>query len=353
MTVRLHGPLDVLGAVPYLIGFHPHDSLVVLGVRDMALRVAGRADLPRDPSGVVASALGLRTMLQEHGVDALIIVGYGRDELVRLALPVLAKPLDLPTEVIEALRVEDGRYWSYLCSNPRCCSPEGTPFDARATFTAAEATVAGLTALPDRAAYEAQVEPVTGPARTAAQLATGQARARLDEVVQRSRDVPRRLRLEGARALTQAHQLVAQARPLDDPLVAWLAVLVSHTRVRDKAWYEVGHSPERLRLSWAVWLEVLRRAEPELVPAPACLFALAAWRRGEVLLARRALERALTAAPSYPMARLLLDVIEQGHPASVLNAVDPTQSSTVEVKRRPGPRPRRRSSSRRAGSPPA
>ena len=74
----------------------------------------------------------------------------------------------------EVLRVDDGRYWSYLCDTAACCPPEGVAYDPAATEMAAAATYAGHVALPTgtRWSAAASLAPVTGPQRQAADLAT-------------------------------------------------------------------------------------------------------------------------------------------------------------------------------------
>ena len=44
----------------------------------------------------------------------------------------------------DILRVEDGRYWSYLCQNPHCCPPEGSPYDPSDHPAAQALSAAGL-----------------------------------------------------------------------------------------------------------------------------------------------------------------------------------------------------------------
>nr|WP_305070542.1 DUF4192 family protein [Micromonospora sp. 4G55] len=44
LTVR--SPADLLAAVPYLLGFHPADSVVVVAMRAQRVVFAARADLP-------------------------------------------------------------------------------------------------------------------------------------------------------------------------------------------------------------------------------------------------------------------------------------------------------------------
>ncbi|HEX6075419.1 MAG TPA: DUF4192 family protein, partial [Micromonosporaceae bacterium] len=45
-SLRLRSASDLLAAVPYLIGFHPSDSLVLVGFGDRMVRFLARADLP-------------------------------------------------------------------------------------------------------------------------------------------------------------------------------------------------------------------------------------------------------------------------------------------------------------------
>jgi hypothetical protein len=95
-----------------------------------------------------------------------------------------------------------------------------------------------------------------------------------------------------------------------------------------------------------LWLDVMRRAEPDLVAAPGCLFAFCAWLDGHGTLASTALERVLDLDPEYSMADLLLKGLATGvHPRVLFG--DPAR----RVRSRLGRRRRRRSSTRRAGTP--
>src|SRR5690348_10551730 len=44
-TLRIHGPVDLLTGIPYLLGFHPNESLVLVGLTHGALAVTARLDL--------------------------------------------------------------------------------------------------------------------------------------------------------------------------------------------------------------------------------------------------------------------------------------------------------------------
>jgi hypothetical protein len=96
---------------------------------------------------------------------------------------------------------------------------------------------------------------------------------------------------------------------LTDDELAWLTIVLLYPPVRDHAWTAVGGDLGRHVLFWT---DVVRRADPDLVAAPATLLAFAAWRAGEGALATIALSRALDADPDYPMARYLERALSGG-----------------------------------------
>ena len=65
-----------------------------------------------------------------------------------------------------------------------------------------------------------------------------------------------------------------------------------------------------------MWTDIVRRACPQYVPAPASLLAFTAWQAGEGTLANIAIERALDADPDYSMALLLGELLDAGVPPS-------------------------------------
>ena len=61
---------------------------------------------------------------------------------------------------------------------------------------------------------------------------------------------------------------------------------------------------------------MLRSAALDYVPAPASLLAFTAWQAGNGALASMAIDRALSANPSYSMAHLLAEAVEAALPPS-------------------------------------
>ena len=97
--------------------------------------------------------------------------------------------------------------------------------------------------------------------------------------------------------------------------IARITVALRDLRVRDDAWARMdpAHADQHLRL----WIDVVRRAQPGYVAAPAALLAFVAWQSGDGALANVALDRALADDPRYSMATLLRQVITAGAPPSL------------------------------------
>ena len=70
------------------------------------------------------------SVLAAQGVTSAVAVGYGTDAAVSpVAAALRERAAAAGIAMTELLRAENGRYWSYVCANPACCPPEGTPFD--------------------------------------------------------------------------------------------------------------------------------------------------------------------------------------------------------------------------------
>ena len=303
----LNDPADILSLVPFVLGFHPSDSVVVLGMRDRQMIFQARGDLA--DAGQLAGHYA--TIVGRQQVTAVIVIGYGPATSVTPAvLAIAARLAEAGIDVHDVLRVTDGRYWSYLCQSWRCCPVDGTPFDPTRSRVAVAAVVEGHVALPSREALEHRLAPVGGVAREGMRRATEQAHRRLKALVEAAAE-PGGLRAAGAIAVRTAVDRQRTDGQLDDDEVAWLTVLLAHVAVRDDAWVAIDSDPA---LHVRLWTEVLRRVEPELSPAPATLLGFAAWQAGDGVIAAMAVERALAADRDYAPARLLGGVIAGGVP---------------------------------------
>jgi Domain of unknown function (DUF4192) len=149
---------------------------------------------------------------------------------------------------------------------------------------------AGEPALPSRDALAATVAPLTGPAAAAMARETQYAERIAAKLFTRSG--PGALDGPGLAAVQAAVRLYRDGGSMNIGFMyAWLALVLRRLRIRDDAWARMdpGHAAAHRRL----WTDLVRRAQPGYVAAPASLLAVAAWQEGNGALANIALDRAL------------------------------------------------------------
>ncbi|MFI2652821.1 DUF4192 domain-containing protein [Micromonospora fulviviridis] len=313
LTVR--SSADLVAAVPYLLGFRPSDgSIVVIASRDRRIVFAARGDLPAPgapASRVLEVAANLVPVLRrQQPITDLMIVGYGAEHIDPALLTASEALTASGMPLLELLRVTGTRIFNLTCDNPDCCPPQGTPFDPIASLIAVQATAAGQVALPNRAAVAARFAPVDGAARASMRRATTKALIRLKAV---SADDKAAADEAGVRAVRDALRKHDLGERLTDDEVAWLTLLLRRPSVRAIA-VDLTQPHDRHVTFWA---DVTRRAEEALVPAPATLLALAAWRCGDGTLAGMAADRALQVDPAYRLADLLLQTLHAALPPAM------------------------------------
>jgi hypothetical protein len=319
-AVRAATPAALLAIVPYLLGFVPAASLVVTGFRGDDIAVTLRYDLVDGPARCDMIALHAVTVLAAQNLTALSAVGYGAAELTSpLARALRRAAAGTQVQVRLILRAENDRYWSCRCGPVRC-RHKGRPYGARQHPAAAALGAAGMTVLPSRSALTATLAPEDGPVRDSMRRATRLAERSLRQAAHLRRQSGRGGRRAAAtdRGFTAVRKLISRYRSGRRPAslyhCAWLALLLKQPRVRDDAWARMDprYSSAHLRL----WTDIVRRAEPGYVAAPASLLAFVAWQAGNGALANVALDRALADNPRYPMAAFLREVIAGGAPPS-------------------------------------
>jgi len=239
--VRLAAPTDILATIPFLVGYHPSESIVVLGMTENRVTVTARDDLP--PAGTEpheAQVHNLIAMVLRQGCRRAMLVGYGGEERVSPVMDALLAGFERAgATVVEALRADETRYWSYVCTNTRCCPPQGTPYDTSSSEVAAAWTLAGRVARRDRSEYEAQIRPATGLTRDAMHRATAAAHERLIELVAEAEDEEQAeaaLLNAGNLAIAEALDRQLRGKSPTDEQAAWLSVLLQSIAIRDIAW---------------------------------------------------------------------------------------------------------------------
>lgn len=345
--LMLRGPAELADALPYLMGFHPDDSVVLVAAHGDQRSFGGRVRLgiPEQEEDWPSIAEQLVTCLvagSERRVarpDGVIVYvcqdpREGEDAqqtMERLrplaaALRVACSNVGLTVE--EALCLSAGRYWSYVCGDARCCPPAGVPMALQGTsVTAAAATYAGLPMHGSLRQMRARFAPLRRAGVSDFKKALDAASSAL---------VPRLLgdKREGeevaGETLAKAAGLMVKLRAAppvggapeadfrDDRLIddreaadVILGLQVRETRDRAAEWMEGEQAALALRL----WRALARRCVPpyvEFATAPLALAGWVAWSLGDEPEARVALGLALELDPGYTFAQLLHRGCNQG-----------------------------------------
>ncbi|WP_228559860.1 DUF4192 domain-containing protein, partial [Catenulispora pinisilvae] len=185
-TVRLASPGSVIASIPFLFGFHPENSLVILGISHSAeggsfIRHGVRIDLDQVRGQERGTALELAARLRDQDADIAILVAFGpraatgakaRPDHCRKLMAAFRAQLEAAASeervtVVDALYSANGRWWSYMCRNNRCCPAAGTvvPAEAPAALAGAFAT-RGHTVYASREALDATLDPYPPEALT-------------------------------------------------------------------------------------------------------------------------------------------------------------------------------------------
>ncbi|MGC9496159.1 DUF4192 domain-containing protein [Streptomyces sp. WG7] len=346
--VTLRTPAELADALPYLLGYRPEDSIVLVALRDRdgRGRFGGRARLgiPADVDDWAGAAgqlvHGLVTGSERRGVRPEQMVAYlcqepargetGREVMERLRplaqrLRVACGTLDVP--VVEALCISAGRFWSYCCDDVVCCPAEGTPMGLPGTSVlAAAATYAGIQVRGSLSELRARLLPREGAAALEQEAALDAAAMVLvsrifddtgrSHVAEETLDLAQRVMRRLAEAPPVSGVPAEDLR--DDQLLghdetAALILGLQDRTTRDRAaeWMEGDEAGPALRL----WRALARRCVGpygEHAAAPLTLAGWVAWSTGDELEAREALAMALGADPDYLFARLLHQACNEG-----------------------------------------
>lgn len=130
--ISLRSPADVVAVLPYQLGYHPDDSLVLVALRERAVLFVGRIDLPPHEAVEEAADVLLPPVLRE-GPDAVLLVAYEtRTGDGRPLLDVVRHRLRRAgLQVLDRVVVRGGRWFGIDCAGP-CCPVAGLPLPAPA-----------------------------------------------------------------------------------------------------------------------------------------------------------------------------------------------------------------------------
>ncbi|MBM7173088.1 DUF4192 domain-containing protein [Streptomyces sp. G44] len=336
--VTLRTPAELADALPYLLGFKPEDSIVLIALHGERGQFGGRVrlgiperaeDWPSVAEQLAQCLVGgcERRGARPDGVIAFLCREPGEatsgqhvvEQLRPLAqvLRTACGALDVP--VFEVVCISGGRFWTYCCPDTLCCPPEGSLLLRPGTSVlAAAATYVGVQASATQSEIRARLTPWETAAATEQERALDAAGLAL---------IPRMLgegaSVTAAETLDLAHHIMARladAPPVhgtleadnrDDELIAHdeaaaliLGLQVRDTRDRAAEWMEGDEAPFALRL----WRALSRRcvgAYAEHAAAPLSLAGWVAWSLGDLAEGQEALGMALRADSEYMFALLL------------------------------------------------
>ncbi|MGW5738106.1 MULTISPECIES: DUF4192 domain-containing protein [Streptomyces] len=338
-TVTLRSPAELADSLPYLLGFRPEESVVLIALHGERGRFGGRVrlgipgreeDWPPIAEQLAQCLVGgcERRGARPDGIVAFICAEpddaeSGRQVMERLrplaqVLRTACGKLDVP--VFEVVCISAGSFWTYCCPNKQCCPPEGVPLMRPGTSVLAAATAyagrqVGVTPREIRARLSPW-ESVAAAAQEAALDTAGLAIVHRileedghTEVAADTLDLARRIMARIVDAPPVRDRLESDLQ--DDELLAHdeaaaliLGLQDRTTRDRAAEWMEGDTAAPALRL----WRALARRcvgAYAEHAAAPLSLAGWVAWSLGDTTEGQEALDMALCADPTYTFAKLL------------------------------------------------
>jgi hypothetical protein len=335
--IRLSDPSELIAAVPHLLGFHPHDSVVLLAIHGKRLGLTLRADLVDDDQAPLLAEQLLPPIARQRPTGvALVLIGGGstRDgdpphrALVN-ALEGVLTSAGLPV-VHAAWTARTVRDAPWRCYDDPCCA--GVVADPMTSPLAAATVAAGAVTFGSRE----EMAELMAPEDPAAL----QRRAMLLDMADAEHPMSARLIGQRLARLKKLHRAAAAGDlELSDRTVAEVASALCDHRVRDAClpWCSGPGAAAAEQL----WLALVRATPAPERAEPAALLALAAYVRGDGALAGVALDAALHACPQHSLSGLLRAALDTGLPPELLRSVAADAAAALR-------RPRRRSTKRRS-----
>lgn len=301
---------DLITAIPFLIGFHPTESIVLISIKNEAIGLAMRIDLPLRLSSEEIDLLAHHFLRDE--AESALLVAYmpdSRDDGDSLLISLGAGLIRNGIEIQESLVVRDGRYRSIICRDETCCSPQGRSLpDIESTEIAAEHVVAGIP-MPYANIDELKETLAADPSSFDLDWS--------DEVnrffVAEDSETLQELRRDGVETMDLLLDDFRMGRGISERILAARMIgRMSDVQVRD---YGLGvHSEDTFDIYFTMWRELLRLAPRGFVAPIACIVAAMSYESGDGALAQKALDRAFADDERYPLAALLRRVFNAGWP---------------------------------------
>ena len=305
MTLTARNPEDLLAMVPVVLGFVPHDSVVMLTFgADRAFHA--RVDLPDHPDDLPDLVPVLLEPARHHGVRRVVLLAYTADpawaETVTGVLRRAFHHHDI--EVLGRIAADGWRWWAL----PRESADDpGTGYDVSAHPFLVEAVLHGIVTLGSRAELAAtlRTDPVAA-AEVARRVGVGP-------------PAPGQSAAEATWAAALVRRCTAVGTRPETGEVARLLAGLRDLSVRDAAGLSLSRVDATAHVEF--WRDVVRRSPPDLLAAPAAVLGFAAWLAGQGALAWCAVDRSREADPDYGLAGVLAEALTSAVPPSSWDAM--------------------------------
>lgn len=363
---HLSSPDHLVASLPYLLGFVPRESLVIVWTKQGRLLLTQRVDLPLSDGSVdlerFASAL-VRPLITHSPSEAILVVagdavldGAGPEPLANReetagavsdgavsdgaswtfpggqALPMrelveaVGRVLnEMNVAVKDALYVERNRFGSYLCED-ECCPAIGREVDpVVANAVGASFAVRGVSALQSRSELVSVLEPdPTGVARLEPILVERE--HEIDDLLGNAQG-PGIEQWRDEQVERIAALILEDGELSDDDSVTVLIGLCD-VRVRDTLLWFLSRTETGFGCLDRLLLTLQLAPNGYVAPIATCA-ALVAWLLGDGARAMIAIERALNDDPEYSLAVLIEGSLAAGLPPTAWNEV--MQGLSVET----------------------
>jgi len=313
----LTSPHDLLAAIPFLIGYHPTDSLVIVSLKEDCVGMAMRVDYPSIETAHSHDSFdALIYHLVREGAQGALVVAYapdGRTDGIEILENIATALTRVEITIRESLLIWNGRWRSVLCSDCDCCPIEGNELPEISSSRVAVEQVAEGRPMP-YGNSEGMADSIAALAlATDLDFGVQVAASRIDP----ESDHLQKAQRDGAVAvLDLASRFIAGSlgRDIadDQRLSAQVLGSLSDIQVRD---FALGsHDDVSIETYWTMWRYLIRIAPTGFIAPVASLLAALSYEKGEGALAQRCLDRALADDPSYSLASLLRRVFSAGWP---------------------------------------
>jgi len=293
--IQIDGPANLLATVPYLLGFNPEKSLVIVAVKGQhdQVVVSMTLDLPDKMEDLDATFMNnLKETLKRSGADGLVAIFYvdtspqGLQSISELLMAEISSEF----HVRDILWVCDHKWASYLCSDESCCPKEGRALEIeKPSITKTELVLAGRSVASKKSDLTNFLEITTvnqDLIPLISQFARQKAKSEHNQTIEKWES-------------TQFKFLTAPKafKELDLKLYARLLLGLTDIPLRDAL---LAHHIDLAQI----------KEDPNQY-----LFQIAQnWTQGEGILARSAIEFALAQDPQFHLAKLINNALDSGMP---------------------------------------